>query len=273
MSKRGTIMRDPSRGPGLVMVQGQQFQFALEGAWRSETLPRPGVVVDVTFDSIGQVATMAPVPETRLAREQADAALAFAREKGSAFASGLVARLGVPRLVAAALLVLGWFFLSTVSVDGGLLGQLKITFWQMLGFLNVSGPMQMLASPRGGPGAGLYGLVALLCLVGPFLAYFKSGARAHLAGLLPLLFMMGVTLVVWVRLSSAMDQASDLAGGEYASMYADMQRQARSDAMDAISVGSGAYLSLLAAVYFAAAGLRGFFVGLAAERVALGVQS
>jgi len=270
MSKRGTIMRDPSAGPGLVMVQGQQYQFALEGIWRSETLPKPGLVVDVDFDPVGQVTAMTPVAETRLAKEQADAALEFARAKGTALASGMVARFGAPRLIAAGLLVVGWFFLSTVSVDAAIFGKLKVTFWQVLGLLNADSPLDMLAWGRGGPSAGLYGFVAVACLAGPFLAYFWKDNRAHLGGVLPLVFMVVVALLVRHALYSALSAAGNAAGfgggAEYESMHADMQRQAKAEAMKAISIGAGAYLSVLASLYFAVIGVKGFLVRQAGDR-------
>lgn len=270
MSKRGTIMRDPSTGPGLVMVQGQQFQFALEGVWRTETLPRPGLVVDVDFDPTGQVSGITPVPESKLAREQAEVALEFAREKSAALASGLVARFGVPRLVAAAALLIGWCLLSTVRIDAGFMGQVKVTFWQVLGLVNASSPMDVIGR-SGGPGAGLYGVLALVCLAGPFLTYFWKDARAHLGGLLPLALMLLVAAVIYIKLSNALGAAGEFAGGlgagaEFDSMYADMQRQAKAEAMKAVSIGAGAYLSVLASLYFAAVGLKGYLVRRATDR-------
>ncbi len=265
MSKRGTIMRDPSAGPGMVMVQGQQFQFALEGISRPETLPRPGLVVDVDFDPAGQVSGITPVPEGKLAKEHAEVALEFAREKGAALASGLVARFGIPRLAAFAALVLGWFFLSTVSIDAGFVGQMKVTFWQVLGLVNVSSPMDVIGR-RGGPSAGLYGVVALVCLVGPFLTHFWKDARAHLGGLLPLALMLIVALVISSKLSSALGGSGFGGGAELDSMYSDMRRQAKAEAMKAISIGAGAYLSVLASLYFAATGLKGYLVRRATDR-------
>ena len=47
MRKRGKILRDTSTGPGLLMAEGQQYSFPLEGVWQSETPPRPGLVVDL----------------------------------------------------------------------------------------------------------------------------------------------------------------------------------------------------------------------------------
>lgn len=261
MSKRGTIMRDPSAGPGLVVVQGRQYPFTLESTWRSEVLPHPGVVVDVDFDDSGRISAMAPVPESRLAREQADAALQFAREKGTALASQLVARFGMPRLVAAAVLLAGWFLLSTISIDAAFLGKLKVTFWQVLALLNAGNPLEAMAGARGRSGTGLYGLVAMVCLAGPFLASFWKDSRAHLGGLLPLLFMLVVALVVGNKLAGAFGANQEL--GE---MYAGMQRHARAEAMKAVSVGAGAYLSALAGLYLAAAAVKDYLVRRATDR-------
>ena len=46
MAKRGKILRDANAGPGLLMVEGQQYPFSLEGVWKSEVPPRPGLPVE-----------------------------------------------------------------------------------------------------------------------------------------------------------------------------------------------------------------------------------
>jgi len=105
-------MRDPTAGAGLVIVQGRQHPFGLEGVWRSDALPRPGIVVDVEFDDAGRVVAMMAVPEARLVKEQAEAAIAFAGSKGaSAFA-----RLGWRQLAAVTLLVAGLWSAGRFSV-------------------------------------------------------------------------------------------------------------------------------------------------------------
>jgi hypothetical protein len=268
MAKRGRIMRDPNAGPGLVIVEGQQYAFSLEGIWRSDTLPRLGVVVDVDFDPHGEVMAMTAVPEAQLAREQAEAALQGARQKGAQLASGMVGRFGAARLIAAALLVPGWWFLSTVTLDAAMFGQLKVTFWQLLGFLNAGNPMEMLAGGGRGPGTRLYGLAAVLCLAGPFLSYFWKDRRAHLAGVLPLLFMVFVALTVLAgvrELEGAGREAMAGVGAEYQSMVADFQREARREAMKALSLGLGLWLSLAASLYLAIRGVRDYLINRAGD--------
>ncbi len=269
MARRGRIMRDPNSGPGLVIVQGQQYSFALEGVWRSDTLPRTGVVVDVDIDPSGQVVAMTAVPEAQLAREQAEAALQVAKERGGRLATGFVGRFGVAKLAAAGLVVLGWWFLSTVTVDAAMLGKLKITFWQLLGILNTGNPLEALTAGRRGGGTGLYGLAAVLCLVAPFASHWWKDRRAHLSGLLPLAFMVFVVLMVLAGLRElghmGQQQAVMMGGAEYQGMVAEFQREARNAMLEALSIGLGFWLSLAAAGYLAARAVRDYLLNCAGD--------
>jgi hypothetical protein len=53
--KRGKILRDPRTGPGLLMIEGRQYSFSMEGVWKSEVPPKPGLAVDVKLDRAGQI--------------------------------------------------------------------------------------------------------------------------------------------------------------------------------------------------------------------------
>jgi hypothetical protein len=115
MTKRGKVLRDPHTGPGLLMVGGQQYPFSLEGVWSSDTPPKPGQPIAVEFNDEGMIVRITAIPESQLAREQAEAAMSAAKQHGAALASNMVARFGIPNLVAAALLIIGWFFLATAE--------------------------------------------------------------------------------------------------------------------------------------------------------------
>lgn len=249
MHKRGKVLRDTAAGPGLLMVEGQQYPFPLEGVWKSETAPRPGLVVDVQFSEQGDVEAITAVPESQLAKEQAEQALAAARSKGTALASSAVATFGMPTLVAVALLIVGWFFLTAVSYNAGFLGKVDFTFWKILAFANSSNTMQGLSTLNGGGSAGFYGILGFLALAGPFLAYVWKDKRAILAGLLPLVFMLFVALVVRNSIASAVGSAS---GQEMDSI--------RDEVMKGISIGMGAYLSLLAAIYLGFSSVKKFLI-------------
>jgi hypothetical protein len=253
MPKRGKILRDTSIGPGLVMVDGQQYTFTLDHIWRSEVPPRAGMAVDVDFLPDGSIAGMTAVAENQLAREQAEQAMAAAKAKGSQLMSSAVARFGLPTLIATGLLLIGWFFLTTISIKAGFAGTMDLTFWRILALVNSSGSgLESLATLGGGGSAGFYGLLAILALAGPFIGLVWKDKRATLGGLLPLLFMLLVTLLVRHTITSAMGGGAD--------MPSEMADMARKEMMKAISFGIGGYVSIAAALYLAFLSAKNFLL-------------
>ena len=247
MTKRGRVLRDTTSGLGLLMMEGQQYRFSLEGEWKSKAPPKPGLVVDVELDARGKVQGITVVPDSQLAREQAEAAIGLARQKRENLASSLVARIGMPSLAAAGVLAAAWFFLTAASIQVPFPGKLEFTFWQILGFLN-AGNASALLDGRGSPGAGVYGLVAILALAGPFLRHLWTDNRALLGGLLPLVFMVIVGIAVRSSILSALGSGN-----------ADVGKQTH-ETMKAVSLGLGAYLSILASLYFVFTSAKGFLV-------------
>lgn len=244
MRKRGKVLRDTNAGPGLLSVEGQQYPFNLEGLWRSDTAPKPNMVVEVEFGEGNSILSIQSVPESQLAKEQAEVVLSAAKEKGLQFASGLAAKFGVATIVAMALLVVGWFFLNTVSVT--IVGfKAGMTFWQILSVLN--SPMGgMAAISVGSSSTGVYGFLAVLALVGPLVHYFWKHPRAHLAGLLPLLFMAFVCIMIYVGIMDSI-AGSGLGGKEAANVAAEVAKTA----LEGIRIGVGGYISVAVSLYFA----------------------
>jgi hypothetical protein len=256
VTKRGKILRDASAGPGLVWVDQQQYPFSMGAVWKSGAPPTAGMTVEVEFARDGGLAGITEVTESQIAKEQAEAVMTAAREKGGAAVSLAVAKFGMPLLVATGLLIVGWFFLSAVSVDA-LFGKLSFTFWQLLGFLNAGNAWEAMQG-RGGPGAGLYGFLAILALAGPFVRFFWKDARASLAGLLPFIFMLFVGIMLRSSLHSAM-------GGAVDGPLAEVQQQAQDEMMKAITFGIGTYLSVLVSLYLAAVSTKQFLVAKASN--------
>jgi len=257
MAKRGKVLRDPYAGPGLLMVEGRQYPFLIEGAWRSEVPPKPGLAVEVEFDPLDKVIGVTTVPESQIAREQAEVALALAKKRGSALAAKLVAKFGLRRLIAAGLLIFSWIFLSVASLELPLLGRFEFTFWQALGFLNARNPIQLLER-HSSPSAGLWGFLAIAALAGPFLPYLWKNKRAVLGGLLPLAFMVVVGIAIRSSLQSSL-------GPVVEGPYGALQRQAQDEMMKAFSLGFGAYLSIAVTLYFAVISAKQFLVARASE--------
>ena len=136
MTKRGRILKDANAGPGMVSVDSQQYPFSMGPVWKSSVPATVGMTVDVEFAPDGSLAAIAPVTESQIAKEQAEAMMNAAKQKGGALASSAIATFGLPLLIAIGLLVVSWFFLSAVSVQA-MFGKMSVTFWQMLGFIEM----------------------------------------------------------------------------------------------------------------------------------------
>ncbi len=257
MTKRGKVLRDTTGGPGLLSIDGQHVQFASEGVWHSEATPVPGMAVMVDFAQDGSIVGISSISDSQIAKEQAGVVVEAARQRGKALASTAVARFGLPTLIATGLLMIGWFFLTAASIQT-MLGRVDFTFWQLLGFLNSGSAFESVMQGRTGPSAGFYGFLALVALGGPFVPHFWKDKRASLGGLLPLLFMFMAAIMLRSSLNSSF-------GADVNGPLGDMARQMREEAMKAISLGFGSYLSALASLYFAGVGVKKFLLARALE--------
>jgi hypothetical protein len=258
MKRRGKVLRDASTGAGLLIVDGQQYPFSLRELWKSEVPPRSGVVVEVEFEQYGKIHAIYAIAESQLAREQSGAALAGAKRTGSPLTAKIGTRFPIAGLVAAGLLIISWLFLAAVSVQTPL-GRLDFTFWQILGFLNSRRSFEAMMQGRDQSGAGFYGFFALVAIAGPFLRYFWKDRRAAWGGLLPLLFMAMVGLMIRGDLKSSLR-------GETSGALDAVMKQMRDEAMAAVSLGFGVYLSGLASLYFAGIAARELLSAKATEK-------
>jgi hypothetical protein len=262
MTKRGKVLRDTNPGPGLLSIDGQHVQFSFEGIWRCEMPPFPGMAVQVEFAPDGRIVGITAISDSQIAKEQAGAVVEAARQRGKVLASAAVARFGLPTLIATGLLIIGWFFLSAASIQT-LLGKVDFSFWQLLGFLNSGSAFENVMQGRSGPTAGFYGFLALAALTGPFVPYFWKDKRASLGGVLPLALMFMAAVMLRGSINNAV-------GGDVGGPLGDMARQAREEAMNAISLGLGSYVSAVASLYFAVVSVKNFLLarGLAEEALA-----
>ncbi len=188
--KRGKVLRGTGSGPGLLTVSARQYTFVLEGMWQSEEPPQPGMTVDVDFDADGAPIAIRAISDNQLAKEQAAASLADAREKGGRLATSIVDRFGKSSLIAEGLLILGWFYLPLLTVRAPFGGEVQSrTLWQILGIVSASDPMVAISGAGdGGGSSGLYGILGIIALAGPFISFFWKDRRAVLGNLLPLVF-------------------------------------------------------------------------------------
>jgi hypothetical protein len=251
MSMRGKVLQGGAVGQGVVTVNGQQYSFSI-AAWRSAAPPTAGMSADVEFAADGTISQVTQVSDQQVTKEQAEAVMNAARQKGGAVVSAAVAKFGLPLLVCTGLLLIAWFFLSAVSVTTPF-AKISFTFWQVLGFVNASNAWEAVMSGGGSaPSTGIYGLFAFVALAGPFVRFFWKDKRAALAGLLPLIFILFVGIMVRSSISSA------TGGGAASGPFGDLERQAQQEMMSAISMGIGAWLSLLVSAYLGWISVRQF---------------
>ena len=248
MRKQGRVLRDPRLGPGLLMVEGRQVPFAMEGVWLSETPPRPGLLVDAEIDRHGTVREIRVAPESSHQRLEAEAAsLLSANRAARARMSSALAT-----LVVAGTLVAGWWFLTAVSIRTPLPERLDLTFWDLLGYINAGGGLDLL-DPQDSPNPGVYGGLALFALMAALVQFWWKDRRALFGGLLPLILMVLAAIAVRGPLQKAIELAT-AAPGHSAALAPDTHR----GILSSVSLGLGGYLSLSAATWVCFISLKNF---------------
>jgi hypothetical protein len=239
MTKRGKVLRDTNVGPGLMTVEGKQYSLRLEGMWQSEIPPRPGMTVEVKFDSEGVPFEVFAVSESQIAKEQAQRALDGALRHGGAFGeslkSGSTGRIHIPVFVAEGILLLGFFALPNLRVGNGFISH-SFNGWDAIG-LDINTGMTS--------DHGLLSLVAVVCLLAPIGVFFMKQAWARWLYGAPMAFFLlaSVTILLeFQKVISATENMGDALGG---SAGRAMARQAG----PSVSPSIGAFLVLLSAIY------------------------
>jgi hypothetical protein len=148
--------------------------------------------VDVELGLQDSVQGITVVPESQLAREQAEAGTSAATQNRPP-SDPRPARGTLIQFAAAGLLAAAWFFLTAVNLAVPFPGKFELTFWQILAFLN-SGTVPELLDAHGNSGSGLYGVAAIVALAMPFLHRFWKSRLSLLGGLFPLMFMIAVAI-------------------------------------------------------------------------------
>lgn len=160
-----TVLKAPDQTPGILLVDGQQKSFSLEGVWRVAAAPAAGMSVQVELDASGSPAVIVATDPTALIREQGRQAMNLAQ---SGFAVA-IERMGKVPFITAVILALGWFVVPAVSFGP----VLSLTFWD-LSNANLGEPFALL---RGKGSVGLLGLLGLVAVFTPFAQLHKPHLR------------------------------------------------------------------------------------------------
>jgi hypothetical protein len=246
MAKRGKVLRDPHLGPGLLLVEGKRYLF-LEELWRSDIPAKPGLVVNVDFDSGGNLNAITAGPHAELDQERAEK---LRGNRNEMFDNWTKSSAILVRATAAGGLLACWFFLTAISIHLPFLGDLDLTFWQVLGYLNRGNSLPLL-EVQGNPDSGIFGFLAILSLVAPFLPGFWKDRRLLLAGILPLGFMVLIACLIDANID-----------GVFASEMSGVSRSLPGGhpIFSMLSPGLGTYLSASLALYLSVSSTKKFLM-------------
>jgi hypothetical protein len=242
MTKRGKVLRDTNVGPGLLTVEGKQYSFRPEGMWRSEVPPRPGMTVDVNFDTEGAPAEVFAVSESQIAKEHAQKAIDGALRHGGAVrevfgasvGGGLKRSMGPLTIAAEAIMLLSFFAFPNLRI-GGFVSR-SLSGWDAIGL----DPQTQMTNDH-----GFFSLLAIICLLAPLSVPFLKQAWAKFLYIAPIGFLLMACVVVGSQLHSAASAAGNIgeelggrAGREMAGQFG-----------PTYSLAVGTYLVMICAIY------------------------
>ena len=254
---RGTVIKVPDASPGLLIVNGEQKWFGLEGVWRSPVAPAVNMTVDVELNESGSVLGITAVDAQQLTKEKLDRlgglVGGIAQQQGKEAAEiakqgvgALAARMGTSALVATVVLWVAWFFLPAVKLEFFLLNR-TFTFWEYLA-MDVTNPQ----TPSGSH--GLLGLLGLACILAPVARPFVQHAKARYLNAAPLAFIVVAPLLVYWKMTRGIGPAG--AENSLAELTRGVQREAAKALLDSLSISAGAVVLLVPAAFLAAAAFK-----------------
>jgi hypothetical protein len=258
MAQRGKILRDTSNGAGLLSSGGVQYEFTLQGEWKSDNPPSVGMTVEIEINASGKVISVTQVSESQLAKEQADILLKDTKLKGAELLGSLSDRFGKNVLIAWGMLAIAWLFLSVLNINITAEMKTSLSFWDFLAIAN-SGTTDLNSLTHGGD-KGIWGMMAWLALLSPILPIFWKDARAHLGQTLPLLLMLAVFGSLYLSMKHGLDAAQQAVGAFGGSGSQDIVGQMMKSVLENVHIGMGAYAAFAAALFLAFTGIRKFLV-------------
>ena len=202
-SARGTIIKVPDATPGLLLLDGGQYAFTLEGVWRSAMAPAANQSVIVELDSADAVLSITVVDQQQIAKEKLAELSGVAKVQGKVVAAqiesvirALAARMGSATLGIAVLIWITWFLFHAAGVGEGGVDMGSYTFWKLIG-TNFADQVSVMDP---GHARGWLRLLGFVAIVAPFLAPFIREAWSRYLNAAPL----AVVLLAWIVLHANM---------------------------------------------------------------------
>lgn len=244
---RGTIIKVPDTGPGLLSFNGQQKPFSLEGIWRSPVAPAVNMVVDVATDGNGGIVGLSAVDSQQLAKEKLDQFSGVAQERGKQAAEiakqgvgALAARMGKVPMIATVVMWFAWFFLPAFTASM-IIDSKSFTFWEFLG-IDFGHSMAGFSVDH-----GFFSIIGFLAILAPFVAPFVPHPKAKFLNAAPIAFLV----LAFIRFKWDISHALGQSAKEMGDFGAEMAKAAQQTLSDAISTSWGLYVLVLAAIVVA----------------------
>jgi hypothetical protein len=203
-STRGTIIKVPDATPGILLVNGKQYSFTLEGVWNSAVAPAPNQVVVVEIGSTGVVSSITVVDQQQIAKEKFAELSGVAQERGKVVAAqlqsgvgALAARMGAVALAAAVVIWVTWFLIPAAGIGGGGEQVASWTFHTLLG-TNLADPSSM---ENAGHSRGFLRFIGFLAILAPFLAPFIRTPWSRYLNVAPLAIVVLGWIVIHENMS------------------------------------------------------------------------
>ena len=256
-ASRGRILRDTNNGIGLISLGGRQMPFTLETNWRGEIAPVVQMTVDVVLDDAGNVVSVAPVSDKEVAQEklkEMSGNLSRQLQDQIPIVKVYASMIGTPTLISVGLLFISWVWLSmaTARVSAGL--SQSATMFDLLRLLNTGVSLESFGSGFSGS-SGIYGFACVVVMLAPMTPAFIRHRYISLTYFAPLLFLLLFALASYVKMRSLADDARQSLGGLVSSAQMTSMANAMMDqVLAAVSIGTGAYLSMAVAVYLSVHG-------------------
>jgi hypothetical protein len=255
MGIRGRILRDTSNGVGLVSAAGEQYEFKLEGVWKSDIAPKQNMVVEFELDDSRHIVSIQKIGDADLFKEGANKLIDLVKENGFVAIKNVSFQVDKSTLVAVGMLIVSWFFLDFLNVQISTANRLGMSFWQILGIVNSPSIIDAFQYTHEKE-KGLWGVMTILALLSPFVQQIWKNPLAHLGNLLPLALMIAVSASIFFGIKESIEAAKEIGsffGGNGGDKLA-------SEIMKAMHIGSGIYLSIIVSLYLAFHGTRKYLV-------------
>jgi len=199
------------------------------------------MLVEVTFDAQGAPESVVAVPDSQIAKEQAEESLASAKQHGTALAGGARASFAIPVLAAEVMLLIGFFLLPNMTIS---FVNRSLTGWDLIGL-----DLNTLSTNA----HGFLSLLGMLCLLAPLAVPFLKRWWSRWLYVAPLGFAILAFITIYFQMENAghaaRESASDIFG-------AGATREMTNQVAGMFHLGMGIFVVSGCALYLASRSLK-----------------